>query len=231
MRPACAIVRVMVETPEPLLGTFAVLQALTGFVPVPFLDGLLARQIARRMVETVAGTHGLRLPDEEIKLFASEPDEGFFAFLKSTAKGLLLFPFRLLFKAIFLVLDAKQVTELVGKAYARSVCLDIVFGEGWYLKHGAANVAPAVEVALAEVDTRPLKRGTDAAWASLKARGPELFARILGAFKERRTEEAQAQAGPLGQAFAEGVAEGRAPLRESLREKLAGALGEPPRSN
>ena len=156
-RPGVRYRAPMVETPEPLLGTFAVLQALTGFVPVPFLDGILARQIARRMVETVAGTHGLRLPDEEIKLFASEPDEGFFAFLKSTAKGLLLIPFRLLFKAIFLVLDAKQVTELVGKAYARSVCLDIVFGEGWYLKHGAAKVAPAVEVALAAVDTRPLK--------------------------------------------------------------------------
>lgn len=59
----------MEKTPEPLLGTFAVLQALSGFVPVPLLDGVISRQIARRMVETVAGTHGLRLPQEEIKLF------------------------------------------------------------------------------------------------------------------------------------------------------------------
>ncbi len=217
----------MLETPEALLGTFAVLQALAGFVPVPFLDGIVARQIARRMVETVARTHGIRLSDEEIKLFADEPDEGILAFLKRAAKSLLLFPIRLLFRAIFLVLDAKQVTELVGRAYARGVALDIAFGEGLYLAHGAAKVASAVEASLATVDTRPLKRGTDAAWAKLKLRGPEFFGRLLGAFKARREDDAAAQATPLGEAFAEGVSGERTTLRASLRASLAKSLGAP----
>jgi len=216
----------MVETPDALLGTFAVLQALSGFIPVPLLDGIVARRIARSMVETVAGTHGIRLPEEEQKLLASEPDEGLWAFLKGAAKGILMFPLRLLFKAIFLVLDAKEITELVGRTYARGIALDVAFGEGLYLKHGAAALAVALEGTLAEVDTRPLSRGSQAAWAALKERGPALFERIVGAFKDKKEDEAKEAAAPLGAAFAGGVAEGRDALRESLRKSLRAALGE-----
>lgn len=218
----------MVETPDALLGTFAVLQALSGFIPVPLLDGVVSRRIARSMVETVAGTHGVRLPEEEVKLLASEPDEGFFAFLKSAAKGILMFPLRLLFKAIFLVLDAKEVTELVGRSYARGVALDVAFGEGLYMKHGAERIATAVEASLATVDTRPLKRGSQAAWAALKERGPALFERIVGAFKESKEDDAKTAAAPLGDAFAGGIAPEREVLRESLRKGLYASLGESP---
>ncbi len=214
------------QTPDALLGTFAVLLALTGFVPVPFLDAVLARAIARRMVSTVAGTHALVLPDEEIQLLASEPDEGLWAFLKSAAKGLLLFPFRLLFRGIFLVLDAKEITDLVGKAYVRSVLLDIGFGEGWYLRHGAQKLAVAVDAALLTVDTRPTNGAAAAAWRALRSRGPDLLGKILGAFKERREDVAAAEAGPLGEAFAAAVATGGPTLRAELRAGLARALGE-----
>ena len=218
----------MEKTPEPLLGTFAVLQALSGFVPVPLLDGVISRQIARRMVETVAGTHGIRLPQEEIKLFASEPDEGFFAFVKGAAKAVLLFPLKLLFKAVFLVLDAKETTELVGRWYARSVALDVVFGEGHYLAHGAAKVAPVVEAALAQVDTRPLARGSDAAWKALRAKGPDVLGAILGAFRKERDDEASVHARPLGEAYAEGIAADREGLRNALRGAIEASLGAPP---
>ncbi|HQY62866.1 MAG: hypothetical protein IPF92_30040 [Myxococcales bacterium] len=214
-------------TPDALLGTFAVLQALTGFVPVPFLDGILSRKLARTMVTTVAGTHSLVVPDDEVRLLASEPDEGLLDFLKSAAKGLLLFPFRLLFRAIFVVLDAKEVTDLVGKAYVHSVLLDIGFAEGWYMKHGAARLGEAVAQVLATVDTRPTNGAVSAAWGALRDKGPELLGRILEAFKDKRDDVAAVEATPLGQAFAEAVKKGSPSLREGLRAGLARALGEP----
>jgi hypothetical protein len=213
-------------TPDALLGTFALLQALTGFVPVPFLDGILSRKLARTMVTTVAGTHSLVVPDDEVRLLASEPDEGLLDFLKSAAKGLLLFPFRLLFRAIFVVLDAKEITDLVGKAYVHSVLLDIGFGEGWYMKHGAARLGEAVTQVLATVDTRPTNGAVTAAWRALREKGPELLGRILEAFKDKRDDVAAAEATPLGEAFAEAVKKGSPSLREALRAGLARALGE-----
>ncbi len=214
-------------TPEPLLGTFAVLPALTGFLPVPLLDGIISRQIARRMVTTVAGTHYLTLPEEEVKLLASEPDESFLDFLKGAAKGLLLFPIRLLFRAVFLILDAKEVTDLVGRAYARSVLLDIGFGEGWYMRHGAVKLGQAVEQVLTTVDTRPTQHAASASWKMLKKKGPDFFSKILSAFKERKDDAAASEATPLGEAFAQAIAQGAPALRASLRATLARALGEP----
>lgn len=216
----------MNTTPDALLGTFAVLQALTGFVPVPFLDGILSRKLAHTMVTTVAGTHSLVVPDDEVGLLTSEPDEGFFAYLKSAAKGLLLFPFRLLFRAIFMVLDAKEVADLVGKAYVQSVLLDIGFGEGWYMKHGAARLGEAVAQVLATVDTRPTNGAVKAAWSALRDKGPALLGRILTAFRAKRDDVAALEATPLGEAFAEAVKKGDPSLRETLRAGLARALGE-----
>lgn len=214
----------MPQTSDALLGTFAVLLALTGFVPVPFLDGILARSLVRRMVKTVADTHGIVVPEEEVPVLASEADEGVLAFLAGAVKGLLLFPFRLLFKSIFLVLDAKQVTDLVGRAYTHAVLLDIAFAEGFYGKHGAAKLAAAIDGVLSTVDSRPTNAAAKAAWKALKEHGPSFFERIVKAFRDKRDDEAADHAAPLGQAFADSIAAEEPTYRVKLRDQLATAL-------
>lgn len=214
----------MPQTSDALLGTFAVLLALTGFVPVPFLDGILARSLVRRMVKSVADTHGIVVPEDEVPVLASEPDEGVLAFLAGAVKGLLLFPFRLLFKSIFLVLDAKQVTDLVGRAYTHAVLLDIAFAEGLYPKHGAVKLAAAIDGVLVTVDSRPTNAAAKAAWKALKHHGPTFFERIVKAFRDKRDDEAADHAAPLGQAFAESIAAEEPTYRAKLRDHLLTSL-------
>lgn len=179
-----------------VLLTHTVLVGLTPLIPVPFLDDAVKAVIERRLVRSVASSRSHTLDEPEVRALTEEPGG---SLLWSIGKGVVLFPFKLIFRKLFVVLEIKRASDEASKTYHRGLLLDFVLREGMLAPEGVytpAQVRRAMEAVVAVSSVSPIGRAMAAAFEGSRKGFAKLarafFARLGkdGAVTERRVERA-----------------------------------------
>jgi len=167
---------------EALLLTHALLVGLTPLIPVPIVDDAVKGAIERRMVRQVGQANGQDLDDDTVKILAGEESGNFFV---SVAKGIVTFPFKLIFRKLFIVLEVKRASDLASHAYHRGHLIDLALASGVVAPRGpipALRVREAVAAACGAVNVSPLGRAFRSVFAGskgvLESLGKDLLSRL-----------------------------------------------------
>lgn len=175
-----------------LLLTHAVLVGLTPLIPIPLLDDAVKGAIERRLVRQLAALHGLALRDEDVSALANDPGGG----LLGVAKSVATFPFKLVFRKLFVVLEVKRASDEASRCYHRGLLLDLAFTSRVVAPAGPRSpteVRAAVERACEEVSVSPLGRAVTGVFESsrgaVEGLGRDLLARV-GVGRAAPTREA-----------------------------------------
>ncbi|MDO9022069.1 MAG: hypothetical protein Q8S73_40505 [Deltaproteobacteria bacterium] len=211
---------------ESLLLTHAALVGLTPLIPIPLLDDAVKAAIERRLVRQLAALHGVSLSDDAVSALANDPGDGL---LLGVAKGIVTFPFKLIFRKLFIVAEVKRASDEASLCYHRGLLLDLAFASRAVAPVGPkppAEVRAAVERACAEVSVSPLGRVIGGVFegskGALEAVGRDLLARI-GAGRRAPTRASVDDAVEAGAAAERRVA--------SLVERLRAAVATVPESH
>lgn len=154
---------------EALILTHAVLVGLTPLIPLPIVDDAVKAAIERRMVREVGRANGQELDDDVVKVLAGEEGGNVFV---SVAKGIVTFPFKLIFRKIFVVLEVKRASDIASQAYHRGHLLDLALASGILSPRGPiapGEVRVAVDHACAAVNVSPLGRAFRSVFESSKS--------------------------------------------------------------
>lgn len=211
---------------ESVLLTHAALVGLTPLIPIPLLDDAVKAAIERRLVRQIAAAHGVPLGDDAVSELANDPGDGVFL---GIAKGIVTFPFKLIFRKLFVVAEVKRASDEASLCYHRGLLLDLAFASRAVAPVGPKTpgaVRAAVETTCAEVSVSPLGRVIGGVFegsrSALEALGRDLLQRIgVG-----RT--APTRASVDGAVEAGAAAE---PRITGLVERLRGAVAEVPESH
>src|ERR671912_751047 len=96
------------------LVTHAIFVGLTPLIPVPVVDDLAQAYFRRRLVRTLAASHGRTLSAEELDALTSEPGGGC---LRGCAVQVVLYPLKKIFRKIFFFLEWKRAADLTSQTY------------------------------------------------------------------------------------------------------------------
>lgn len=212
----------------------AVLVGLTPLIPIPFLDDAVKAAIERRLVRRIAAARGRRLDADEARALTEEPSGNL---LVSIGKGIVLFPFKLIFRKLFVVLEVKRASDEASKTYHRGYLFDVVLHNDVLAPNGPhtpAQVREALEKVVDASAVSPLGRSLAGVFEGSRAMLVQL-ARSLR--RERRSsvdhavEEVATRAegafGSVLDRMAAAVAAVPAEHFDGLREHLARELGVP----
>lgn len=206
-----------------VLLTHAVLVGLTPLIPVPFLDDVVKHAIERRLVRTIAKAHGRELTKAEAKALTEEPSGNL---LWSIGKGVVLFPFKLLFKTVFLVLEVKAASDEASRAYHQGLLFDLVLRAKALAPEGprsAAEIRAAVSEVASGSTVSPLGRAIGGVFETSKD-GLTTIGRALLA---RIGKGGKASAAAVEHAVDETAGAAEGPM-ESLLERLSAAIADVP---
>jgi hypothetical protein len=92
----------------------AILVGLTPLIPVPVLDDLTKNYFRKRLVRTLAASHGRSLSDEELNALATERERGCVSGCLLTA---LVYPLKSVFRKVFYFLEWKRAVDLTSRTY------------------------------------------------------------------------------------------------------------------
>lgn len=167
---------------QPVLLTHAVLVGLTPLIPIPFLDDVVKHAVERRLVRNIATTHGRTLSKDELVALTEEPSGNL---LWAIGKGIALFPLKLIFKTVFLVLEVKAASDEASACYHRGLLFDLVLRSKVLAPDGTkspAEVRAAVSEIASNTVVSPLGRAIQGVFESSKdgltAIGRALLTRI-----------------------------------------------------
>ncbi len=167
---------------QPVLLSHAVLVGLTPLIPIPFLDDVVKRAVERRLVRHIAERHGRTLSKRELAELTEEPGG---SVLWAIGKGIVLFPFKLIFKTVFLVLEVKAASDEASACYHRGLLFDLVLRSGALAPDGPKSteeVRSAVHTVASGSQISPLGRALQGVFEgskdALTSIGRTLLARI-----------------------------------------------------
>ncbi len=204
----------------------SVLVGLTPLIPVPFLDDVVKGAIERRLVGAIAVANERELTKAEVKALTEDPGG---SVLWAITKGAFLFPFKLLFKTVFLVLEVKQASDEASRCYHRGLLFDLVLRSNAMAPAGprsAAEVRAAVNEVVAGTTVSPLGQAISGVFEgsrdALTAIGRGLLARI-------------GKGGKASAAAVESAVEGAADTpdgpMDGLLARLSAAIAEVPNAH
>lgn len=158
------------------------LVALTPLIPIPFVDDMVRTRLHRRMVQSLANLHTLRLWPDEVKVLADPPS----ALLAGLARGAVLYPLKRILRKALVVLRFKSMVDHASDTYHRGVLLDHAFASGLCAPVGPytpAELREAIEAVCRQVPVAgsPV---TEAVRAGLSRSGDALSS-AAGALRDR----------------------------------------------
>ncbi len=226
---------------QTVLLTHAVLVGLTPLIPIPLLDDAVKGAIERRLVRELVRIHGVSLSDDAIKALANDPGDGVFL---SIAKGIVTFPFKLIFRKLFVVLEVKRASDEASRCYHRGLLLDMALASRVVAPLGPcapADVRAAVDRACGEVSVSPVGRAVSGVFQGsrsvLEGMGRDLLKRIGigGGAPTPASVDAAVEAGAAGEARVAGVVQrlqaalATVPAEHfvALEDRFEAALGAP----
>lgn len=115
---------------DPVILQSAVLRGACCFVPIPFLDDLLADRAKALMVGRLLGRHGRTLRSRDVKPLWATPGSGCLLGCLGLGFRLILKPLKILLKTIFFVLMLREVALAVGETWLLGRTLDLELRDG-----------------------------------------------------------------------------------------------------
>ncbi len=172
--------------------THAVLIGLTPLIPVPVVDDLAKSYFQRRMVRSLAASHGRRLSDEEVSALAVDRGGGG---CLGCLGLLILYPLKKIFRKIFFFLEWKRAVDLTSASYHHGFLVDYVLGE-WgapgALGRSAVEVRDAIDAVCRETPIKPLESAVRATFRQSKnvlVSGAGLLERSLRRIRGKADEQ------------------------------------------
>ena len=105
----------------------AVLVGLTPLIPIPILDDYVKNHVERRLTSEVARKRGVELDEKEVATLTGDEDG---SMLGSIAKSVVTFPFKLIFRKLFVVLEVKRASDEASRSFHRAYLLDRALSAG-----------------------------------------------------------------------------------------------------
>lgn len=207
------------ERSEAVLVGHAVLVGLTPLIPVPFVDDMVKEALERRLVREVGRAHGVELDDEAVRALVGEQGSA----IAEMAKNAALFPFKLILRKVFMVLEVKRASDAASLAYHRAYLVERALRHRWLAPLGpvpASEVRRGMDAATNAISISPLSKALDAVFSldHVQALGKAVVSGLMKRAKTRGDLD-----GAVGRAH-ESVDAG-------TKEKLAQAIASLPRTH
>lgn len=182
----------MEQTKQKPILTYSVLVGLSPLVPVPFVDDWLVNYFRRRLVRSLASSHGQQFSDESVSLLADE--KGSKGCLLGCLSMVILYPIKKIFRKVFYFLEWKRAVDLTSHTYHFGYLLNFALRDG-FLKSDTNNLE-AVRAVLDDVcnDTsiKPIESvvaGTFRQTKSLIFSGVEILEKAFRNLKGKPTQD------------------------------------------
>ncbi len=205
------------ERSEALLIGHAVLVGLTPLIPVPIVDDMVKDALERRLVREVGRAHSVELDDAAVKALVGEQG----SMLADLAKNAVLFPFKLIMRKVFMVLEVKRASDAASLAYHRAYLIERALRHRWLAPLGPvppAEIRRGMDAATNAISISPLSKALDAVFSleHVQSLGKAV---VAGLMKRAKTD----LDGEVGRAH-ESVDQG-------TKEKLKAAVASMPREH
>lgn len=156
---------------------YALLVALTRFIPLPLVDDAVRQSLLRKMVRAVAQEHGRTLSEQEQKMLTDDPPSGC---LGGCLPKIFMFPVKKILPKVLVVVELKKLTDLATLTYVQGFLLDQMLEQNIW--PGADRARKAVDAAAQQAGTSPLQVAFGAAFESaanhVRAAGDDLSKRV-----------------------------------------------------
>lgn len=210
----------MEQTKQTTILTYSVLVGLSPLVPVPFVDDWLVNYFRRRLVRSLASTHGQQFSDESVSLLADESsDKGC---LFGCLSMVILYPLKKIFRKAFYFLEWKRAVDLTSHTYHFGYLLNFALREG-FLKSDTNNLADVRTILDDVCNDTPIKPvesvvgGTFRQTKSLIFSGVEVLEKAFRNLKDKPTRDDVSVA-------VESIVEEEKEKLEGITNKLGGGI-------
>lgn len=153
--------------------THAVLVGLTPLIPIPLVDDLVKGYFQRRLVRSLAASHGRQLSQEDVAVLTQDRGSGC---LSGCLGQVFILPLKLIFRKILFFLEWKRAVDLASHTYHQGYLLDYALGEGWLAAtqpdaraRSADEIRTALEAVCRESPIRPVETAIKAAFNQSKS--------------------------------------------------------------
>jgi hypothetical protein len=210
----------MEQTKQTTILTYSVLVGLSPLVPVPFVDDWLVNYFRRRLVRSLASTHGQQFSDKSVSLLADE--SGGKGCLFGCLSMVILYPLKKIFRKVFYFLEWKRAVDLTSHTYHFGYLLNFALREG-FLKSDTNNLADVRTILDDVCNDTPIKpvesvvAGTFRQTKSLIFSGVEILEKAFRNLKDKPTRDDVSVA-------VESIVEEEKEKLEGITNKLGGGI-------
>lgn len=156
-----------------IIAAHSALAGLCPLIPMPYVDDLVIRRVARRMCSDLYAAHDLSLTSSGERVLTDAPS----VWLRGAATSVALFPLRRLLRKVVYLLAIRDCAAVASS----------VFHDGWLLAHLLEHGRPAGKHGPSLEDTRYLQKVRQAMLRTYKDIDPAPLKRaLLGAFAGAR---------------------------------------------
>lgn len=180
------------QTNKSTIITYSVLVGLSPLVPVPFVDDWLINYFRRRMVKSLAASHGQELSAEAVSTLADDRDKK--GCLLGCLSSVIFYPLKKVFRKVFYFLEWKRAVDLTSHTYHFGYLLNYALRDG-FLKSDTKHLEE-VRTSLDDVcNDTPIKpvesvvSGTFRQTKGLIFSGVELLEKTFRNVRKKPTEE------------------------------------------
>ena len=163
----------------PILAPFSLLVGLTPLIPVPFVDGYVARKVRQRLVRELAERRGKTLDAATVELLADPGDPATFGeAVRGAGMKLLWLPVKFIARKVLIVFTIADVANGSAAAFVEGHLVDVALARNYLGSRDAKTVAAAIARARFEEGTHPVALAAKKAAKDLRRNWPSLRGRL-----------------------------------------------------
>lgn len=155
-----------------LITMWTTLVALATWIPLPWVDRVVANLLRRGLYRRLAARHGVTLDPEVLALLADEAGSWGCA---GCLWSIVVWPFKKLLKWLLTFLQVKEMVDAGTDTLHRALLLEEALEMGW-LPAQPEKVRAAMDEALSQVEHRV---GERAVWGRFREKGGGKFGRVI----------------------------------------------------
>lgn len=180
------------QTNKSAIITYSVLAGLSPLVPVPFVDDWLINYFRRRLVKSLAASHGQEFTSEAISILADDRDNK--GCLLGCLSMVIFYPLKKIFRKVFYFLEWKRAVDLTSHTYHYGYLLNYALRDGFL--NSDTKALDAIRTSLDDVcnDTpiKPVESVVSSTFKQTKGlvvSGVELLEKTFRNVRKKPTEE------------------------------------------
>lgn len=172
--------------------TYSVLVGLSPLVPVPFVDDWLINYFRRRMVKSLAASHGQEFSPEDVSMLADDRDKK--GCLLGCLSSVIFYPLKKIFRKIFYFLEWKRAVDLTSHTYHYGYLLNYALRDGFLKSDTKAleDIRASLDDVCNDTPIKPVESVVSATFRQTKGlifSGVDLLEKTFRNIRKKPTEE------------------------------------------